>query len=82
MSFKTLLLLVITVLATVVIMQNTDKVSLKLLLWQVEVSKVLLLPSFLLAGFLLGFLVAKWPFSKANSTAGLTDSERDYLSEV
>jgi len=59
MKFKTILALVVLVLAVVIIVQNTQVVTYRALLWSVSVSQIILLPAALLLGFLIGFLVGK-----------------------
>jgi uncharacterized integral membrane protein len=43
----------------IVILQNTDVVTLRVLFWQRQMSQVILLPLVLTIGFVLGFVVAK-----------------------
>jgi uncharacterized integral membrane protein len=56
---KTILALVILVLAAVLFIQNTQVVTYRAFLWSVSISQVILLPAALFLGFLVGFLVGK-----------------------
>mgnify|MGYP001098693831 CR=1 FL=1 len=59
MKPKTIIIIVLLVLLAVILIQNTQLVTFRLLLWRISVSEVILVPSILLLGFILGFLVAK-----------------------
>jgi uncharacterized integral membrane protein len=59
MNVKLVLVSVVAVLTGIVIMQNTEVVSFKLLFWQFNMSRILLLLVTLLLGFVLGLIVAK-----------------------
>ena len=59
MNVKLIVVSVLAVLTGIVIMQNTEVVSFKLLFWQLNMSRILLLLVTLLLGFVLGFIIAK-----------------------
>jgi uncharacterized integral membrane protein len=59
MNVKLVLVSVVAVLTGIVIMQNTEVVSFRLLFWQFNMSRILLLLVTMLLGFVLGFIVAK-----------------------
>lgn len=59
MKPKTIIILVFIALLVVVLIQNTQIVTFRLLFWRVSVSEMILVPLVLLIGFVLGFLVAK-----------------------
>ncbi len=61
MRAKTFFIILITVLATIVIMQNNEAIQLKALLWEFQISKLLLLLCFLVLGIILGLLLTKRP---------------------
>jgi uncharacterized integral membrane protein len=61
MHAKTFFIILITVLATIVIMQNNESIQLKALLWEFQISKLLLLLCFLVLGIILGLLLTKRP---------------------
>ncbi|RFZ95042.1 hypothetical protein D0C36_05815 [Mucilaginibacter conchicola] len=92
MSIKNIVALVIVVLLTVIIMQNTDRVYFHILFSTVYTSKVkMLLPVAILA-FILGVLVARPKNKKYNISEHyddihgkedpntLSDEDRDYIS--
>ena len=59
MNIKLILVSVVAVLTGIVIMQNTEVVAFRLLFWQLNMSRILLLLVTLILGFALGFGVAK-----------------------
>lgn len=59
MSFKTLVIVVLAVLITVIFMQNTDEVLFTLLWKQVFVSKLLMMLIVTVFGFIIGVIVAR-----------------------
>jgi uncharacterized integral membrane protein len=92
MSIKNIISLVIVVLLTVVIMQNTDAVKFTLLFSDVYISKVAMLTAVAVVAFILGVLVGR-PKNKKydiedyhDSVHGkdnpktLSDEDRDYIS--
>jgi uncharacterized integral membrane protein len=61
MKFKLILVAVLAVLAGIVIMQNTQVVTFRLLFWQLTMSQILLLLVTLVVGFALGWVASKIP---------------------
>jgi uncharacterized integral membrane protein len=59
MNVKLIVVSVVAVLTGIVIMQNTEVVAFRLLFWQFNMSRILLLLVTLLLGFALGFVIAK-----------------------
>lgn len=59
MNVKLIVVSIIAVLTGIVIMQNTDVVAFRLLFWQFNMSRILLLLVTLILGFVLGFIIAK-----------------------
>jgi len=59
---KTIILLVFLSLFTVLILQNTEVVRIKLLFWELSLSRVILLMGSLLTGILIGMFIG-WEFS-------------------
>jgi uncharacterized integral membrane protein len=92
MRITTMLIIIITVLLTVVLMQNTDPVRFTVLFGTFYVSKLAALLTFGVVAFILGILVGR-P-KKARSIAGsnpqdndgdndsdtLSDEDREYIS--
>jgi uncharacterized integral membrane protein len=69
-----ILILIILALFGLLVFQNTEVVTIKFMIWELKMSRILLLLLTLAAGFLCGFLVAKWgkwklPGSRASATA-------------
>lgn len=63
MKPKLVLFIALAALITVVIVQNTQVVTLRLLFWDLSMSRILLLTFAVLTGFAMGVLVAKLPKS-------------------
>jgi len=59
MNFKIILLIVLSVLTTVILMQNTDEVLFKILWKEVYVSKLVMMLGVTLFGFIIGLVVAR-----------------------
>ena len=60
MRLKTMLILVLIVLFCILLAQNTQVVSIKLLFWELSMSRIVLLILTGLIGFFLGYIVRKW----------------------
>jgi uncharacterized membrane protein YciS (DUF1049 family) len=87
-----MVIIIITVLLTVVIMQNTDEVPFKFLFARFEISELVMLLISAAIGFIIGVLIARPgkpkyipgqvenadPDKKASDT--LSDEDRDYIS--
>ncbi len=92
MRIKTMFIIFITVLLTVVVMQNTDEVIFKFLFAKFYVSKLVILLTVAVVAFIIGILVARPgrakyvpgqdtetdDFKKQSNT--LSDEDRDYIS--
>jgi len=59
MKPKTIIILILVVLAVIVVLQNSEMVTLQLLFWKISMSRIIFISFLLLMGFILGFLVAK-----------------------
>ncbi len=59
MSSKTIIILVLIVLAIVIVIQNSEMVTLQLFFWKIMMSRIIFMVGLLVVGFALGFLVAK-----------------------
>lgn len=59
MKPKTIIILILVILAVVVVLQNTEIVTLQLFFWKISMSRIIFISFLLLAGFIIGFLVAK-----------------------
>jgi len=59
MKPKNIVLIILGVLLFVVLLQNTQVVSVRFLFWKLSMSRIILLPLFMLTGFIIGFFVGK-----------------------
>lgn len=59
MRLKTIFIIVITILLTIVIMQNADPVSFKVLFFETTTSKLLMMAVVAIIGFIIGYLVGR-----------------------
>jgi len=59
MKAKVIVVLVLIGLFLVILIQNTQVVTLRLLFWKVGMSQIILVPLTMLIGFILGYIVAK-----------------------
>ena len=66
MKAKTVFILIIIVLFLIVLFQNIQTIVLKLFFWEVNISSVVLLPSILFIGFIIGYIIAKTTTKKHN----------------
>jgi uncharacterized integral membrane protein len=58
MKPKTIIILILIVLALIVFIQNTEIVNLQLLFWKISMSRIIFMAFLLIVGFGLGYLVA------------------------
>lgn len=65
---KTIIVLVLLVLFLVVLFQNTQVVTLRLLFWEISMSQILLTSFTLLIGFVSGYIVNKMFGSSRKNT--------------
>ncbi len=92
MSIKTITIIVITILLTAALAQNTDEVTFAFLFMNFRVSKLALMITMTVIGFILGFMVGrpKKPkfdiggyhdsIQKKEDNNTLSDEDRDYIS--
>lgn len=94
MKAKTLFVIILTVLITVILMQNTDEVKFKALFWDLYLPKLVILTGVISIGIILGLLLRSRPsrpltndnnynnqnnYQNTNDT--LSPEDRDYISE-
>ncbi len=90
MSIKTIIIIVITVLLTTILMQNTDQVKFTILFGDVYLSKLVVLGVVAVIAFILGVLVARPKKQEYDIEAyhdqihkgeanTLSDEDRDYI---
>ncbi len=93
MKAKTFFVVFLTVLITIVLMQNADEVKFKFLFWDLYLPKLVILTGSVVAGIILGLLLANRP-ARAESNTNYTDQnnnqppydtlsseDRDYISD-
>ena len=59
MKPKNIALICLGILLLVVLLQNTQVVSIRFLFWKLSMSRIILLPLIMLIGFIIGFFVGK-----------------------
>ncbi|MFT7333996.1 MAG: putative membrane protein [Sphingobacteriales bacterium] len=59
MNIKNILFVIMAILLTIVVMQNQESVSLLVLVWEIEIPKIILLPIFLVLGYISGYLTGR-----------------------
>ena len=59
MRIKTIVIILITVLLTIVIMQNSDQVLFKILFFETRISKLIIMLLIAAVAFVLGYLVGR-----------------------
>ena len=93
MKAKIFFVVFLTVLITIVLMQNADEVKFKFLFWDLYLPKLVVLTGSVVAGIILGLLLANRP-ARAASNTNYTDQnnnqppydtlsaeDRDYISD-
>jgi len=53
--------IILGVIFLIFLLQNTQVVSIRFLFWKLSMSRIILLPLVMLAGFIIGFFVGKKP---------------------
>ena len=91
MSTKTIIAIIITVLLTVILMQNTDTVKFTILFSDFYISKLVVMTGFSVFAFILGVLAGRPKRKKTeslhyhdddypeNKPSTLSDEDRDYI---
>jgi uncharacterized integral membrane protein len=59
MKPKMIGILILGILFLIILLQNTQVVSLRLLFWEISMSRIILFPLVLLTGFIIGFFVGR-----------------------
>ena len=59
MKAKTIAPLVLITLFVIILIQNTQVVTLRLFFWKVGMSQIILIPFTMLIGFVVGYIVAR-----------------------
>ncbi len=61
---KYIITVILAVLFGILLMQNSEVVSLKMFFWEISMSRIIFFPLLLLLGFVVGFVFAKMTGSK------------------
>ncbi|MBW1917011.1 MAG: LapA family protein [Deltaproteobacteria bacterium] len=59
MKYKTIAILVAILLGLIILFQNTQVVTLKVLLWEITMSQIILTITTMVIGFVVGFIVTR-----------------------
>jgi len=59
MKPKTIIILILIILSSIVLLQNTHQVTFRVLFWEVSISSLILLTFMVLFGFIIGYITAK-----------------------
>lgn len=94
MKAKTLFVVILTVLITIVLMQNTDEVKFKVLFWDLYLPKLIILTGIAVSGIILGLMLGNRPSRSTHNHNDdgnqnnnqtpfdtLSPEDRDYISE-
>jgi uncharacterized integral membrane protein len=68
MKVKSIIIIVLAILALILIVQNTEVVPIQLLLWRIWMSRIVLIVLMLAIGFGIGFALAKLGGRKSPKT--------------
>jgi len=75
MNAKIVIILVLIILFSVILIQNTEIVTFHLLFWKIGMSRIIMISFMLLVGFVIGFIVAK--LSKHKTERGIKEIDKD-----
>lgn len=92
MRAKTLFVVILTVLITVILMQNADEVKFKVLFWDLYLPKLVIMTGVIFLGIILGLLIGSSSKPKRTETMDanqinqlpydtLSAEDRDYISD-
>ncbi len=70
MKVKTIIILILAILALVIIVQNTEVVPIQILFWQLLMSRIILILLLLVIGFAIGFILARFTGKKVPPKEG------------
>jgi uncharacterized integral membrane protein len=59
MKLKTIIILILVALFVVIVIQNTQAVTIQILFWKISMSRIIFIPLLMLLGFVIGFLAAQ-----------------------
>jgi uncharacterized integral membrane protein len=76
MKTKVIILLIIVFLFTIFVSQNTEVITINVLLWTVNMSRIVLISLTLLFGVLIGFIIASMASSSQKKKQKLKEAMR------
>jgi uncharacterized integral membrane protein len=59
MKAKWIIIIILAILFIIIIIQNSEVVSYKIFFWKIDISRIILIPIFLLIGFVIGLFVPR-----------------------
>jgi len=59
MKLKTIIILILVALFVVIIVQNTQAVTIQILFWKISMSRIIFIPLLVFFGFIIGILTAQ-----------------------
>jgi uncharacterized integral membrane protein len=59
MKAKWIIIIILAILFIIIIIQNSGSVEYKIFFWEINISRIILIPLFLIIGFLIGFFIPK-----------------------
>lgn len=60
MKTKTIIILILVLFFVIIVLQNTQVVPIQLFFWKISMSRIILIPFFMLIGVIIGLLVPKF----------------------
>ncbi len=66
MKTKSIIIAILTALFVILVMQNSGVVSIKAYFWEIEMSGIVLFPTILILGIIIGYFWAKMNVKKKN----------------
>ena len=60
MKPKTIIIAILIILCIIVLLQNTQIVTMRFLFWEASISRIFLLPLLIIFGFIIGYVTAKF----------------------
>jgi len=76
MKSKTIVAIVLIILCLIVLLQNTQIVTLRFFFWEVSISRIFLLPCLILLGFIMGYVTAKRGYKSRQKSKVIGNEEK------
>ena len=61
---KFIIIAILAILFIIILLQNMQPVTLRLFFWEISASQIILIPSTMLIGFVIGFVVTRVPLKR------------------